>query len=200
MDDQEAKKNFVSGKFDYITPFYNQYHNNESLIEGLDSLLSSYDLSVNCIPFTSNTHPIEILPRISSRSRKIEILKKYDGIQLFQMIHRRKEDSGIKEEKGDFFIYQHPGYKNVYAALTIESNKFFRSAVLPFFKSLFPHVMMTFITHKRMRKLLEKFQIDNQFSKLIINRASHNFRLNGQGNGNGKQKKLSQWLVGLKWI
>ena len=102
MEDQDAKKDLISGKFDYITPFYNQHHNSKSLIEGLDSLLSLYDLSVNCIPFSSDTHPIEILPRISSKSRKIKILKKYDGIQLFQMIHRRREGSEIKEEKGDF--------------------------------------------------------------------------------------------------
>jgi hypothetical protein len=187
MIDERAKRNVISGKFDFITPFYNQNHNNKSLIEGLDSLLSSYDLNVKSIPFSSERHPSKLFREISSKSRKIKILKKYDGIQLFQMTHSYKEGSETKEEKGDFFVYEHPEYNKIYVALTIESNNFFRRGILPFFENLYPHITMTFITHKKLRKLLEKFQIENQFSDLIVTRASHKFRLNEEGEGKNKK-------------
>lgn len=186
MKSKSVKGNIRSGNFDFITPFYNQEQNNKSLIEGIDSLLGSYELNVKSIPFSSNRHPAEWFPKISNKSRKIRILKKYDGIQLFQMTYSYKEGNEEKEEKGKFFIYEHPEYNKVYVAITIESSNFFRRAMLPFFNGLFPHIIMTFITHKRLRKLLEKFQVENQFSKLIITRASQRFRFNEKG----KDKKV----------
>jgi hypothetical protein len=176
----------IQGRFDYITPLYNQAHNNKSLVEGLDSLLSSYDLSVKVIPFSSDTHPVKLFPGIQGKSRKIKILKKYDGVQLLRMTYSYRDGTAIMEEDGDFFIYEHPGYNKVYVALTIESNQFFRRAMLPFFDSYFPQMMMTFISHKKLRKLLEKFQMENQFSNLIITHASHRLRFNGEG----KEKKI----------
>jgi len=179
----------IKGKFDHITPFYKQHHNNKSLIEELAKLLSSYrkaDLSVKVIPFSSDTHPIKLFPVISGRSRKIKILKKYDGVQLLRMTYSYRDGTDIMEEDGDFFIYEHPGYNKIYVALTIESNNFFRRAMLPFFDSHFPQMMMTFITHKKLRKLLETFQTENQFSKLLITHASHRFRFNEEG----KEKKI----------
>ena len=41
--------------------------------------------------------------------------------------------------------------------------------------------MKTFITHKKLRKLLETFQIENRFSKLLITHASQRFRFNEEG-------------------
>jgi hypothetical protein len=193
MVDQRAKKNLISGKIDFITPFYNQHHNNKSLIEGLDSFLGSYDLSVKAIPFSSDSHPVKLFPEISGRSRRIKILEKYDGVQLLRMTHSYKEGGELKEEEGDFFVYEHPEYNKVYVALTIESNNFFRRAVLPFFDSHFPQMMMTFITHRKLRKLLETFQLENQFSNLIITHASHRCRFNEKG-------KPEKEVPGITWF
>ena len=123
MVDQEVKKNLLKGKFDFITPFYNQPHDNKSLVEGLDSLLSSYDLSVKSIPFSSDTHPSKFFTGIQEKLRKIKVLRTYAGVQLFRLTHSYKEGSEIKEEEGDFFVYENPGYDNVYVALTLESTK-----------------------------------------------------------------------------
>lgn len=183
----------TNGKFDHITPFYNQPHNNKSLVEGLDSLLSSYDLSVKAIPFSSDTHPVDLFPGIPGRSRKIKILKKYDGVQLLRMTYSYRDGTDKMEEDGDFFIYEHPGYNKIYVALTIESNNFFRRAMLPFFDSHFPQMMMTFITHKKLRKLLETFQMENQFSNLIITHASHRCRFNEKG-------KTEKEVPGITWF
>ena len=181
METNGVRSNLIPSRFDYITPFYNQGHDRKSLIDGVDSLLSSHDLAVKSIPFSSERHPSKLLVEIQSKSRDIKILKKYEGVQLYRMTYNCKEGNEIKEESGNFFILEHPDYNKVYVALTIESNDFFRRAMLPSFERLYPHVMMTFITHKRLRKLLEKFQVENQFSDLIITRASHKFRFNKKG-------------------
>jgi hypothetical protein len=70
--------------------------------------------------------------------------------------------------------------------------------MLPFFESLYPHLIMTFLTHKRLRKLLEKFQMDNQFTDLIINRASHKIRFNEKGEDKKEVPMVSWPKMGLK--
>ncbi|MDQ1350022.1 MAG: hypothetical protein QG657_323 [Acidobacteriota bacterium] len=193
MVDQGLEKNLLPGKFDYITPFYNQYHNNKSLVEGLDSLLNTSDLSVKSIPFSSDMPPVKLFPGIQGKSRQIKVLKKYDGVQLLRMTHRYKEDNELKEEEGNFFILEHPDYRNVYVLLTIESNNFFKRSILPLFDDHTPHMMMTFITHKRLKRFLEEFQEENQFSKLTITHASHRCRFNEKG----KSEKV---FPGISWF
>gem|GEM_PF-1451820 len=186
MINEGAKKELISGRFDYITPFYNQKHSNKGFVEDIDKLLGSYDLNVKSIPFTSDRLPTEWFPKISTKSRKIKVLKKYDGLQLFQMTYSYRDGNEEREGKGDFFIYEHPEYIKVYVAITFEPGDFFRRIMLPFFESLFPHIMMTFITHKKLKKLLENFKEENQFSSIIITRASQRFRFNEEG----KNKKI----------
>jgi hypothetical protein len=186
MINEGAKKELISGRFDYITPFYNQKHSNKGFVEDIDKLLGSYDLNVKSIPFTSDRLPIEWFPKISTKLRKIKVLKKYDGLQLFQMTYSYRDGNEEREEKGDFFIYEHPEYIKVYVSITFEPGDFFRRIMLPFFESLFPHIMMTFITHKKLKKLLENFKEENQFSSIIITRASQRFRFNEEG----KNKKI----------
>jgi len=181
METKGVRNNLIPGRFDFITPFYDQDHNRKSLIDGLDSLLLSHDLGVKSIPFGSERHPSKLLAEVRSKSRSIKLLKKDEGVQLYRMTYNSKEGNEIKEENGNFFVLEHPDYNKVYVALTIESNDFFRRAMLPFFEGLYPHVMMTFITHKRLKKLLEKFQVENHFSDLIITRASHKFRFYKKG-------------------
>lgn len=173
-------------KFDFITPLYNQHHDRNSLISSLDSLLASEYLSVRAIPFSSNTPPSELFSKITSSSRQVLLIKPNKGVQLFEMTYSFKKGKEEKKETGRFFVYQHQEYEKVYVALTIESSVFFTRALLPFIKSLYPQASMTFITHKRLRKLLEDFQIINQFSDIIITRASHRLRFEEEG----KHKKI----------
>ena len=172
-------------KIDFITPFYNQHHNHNSLISGIDAILTPENLCVRAIPFSSNKPPVEWFPKITS-NRKVSIIKTNEGIQLFELAYNFKEGKEQKKGTGRFFIYEHPEYKKVYVALTIEPSNFFNKALLPFMQSLYPQVIMTFITHKRLRKLLEEFQATNQFTDLIITRASHRLRFEEEG----KHKKI----------
>jgi len=175
-------------KFDFITPFYNKPHDHNSLINRLDSLLTSEYLSVRAIPFSSNIKPSELFPKITSNSKQVVLLKANKGVQLFELIYSFKDGTEEKKEKeaGRFFVYEHQEYENVYVVLTIESGNFYTKALLPFIKNLYPQASMTFITHKRLRKLLEEFKEKNQFTDIIITRASHRLRFTEEG----KHKKI----------
>ena len=173
-------------KIDFITPFYKQHHDRASLISGLDSLLNAEVLSVCAIPISSDRPTTETFPQIKSTSRKVTLLTADKNVQLYELTQTYKEEDVEKKEKGRFFIFDHPDYENVYVALTIESRGFYYRALWPFIKSLYPRVNTTFITHKRLQKLLEQFQINNDFSDLIITRASHRLRFEEEG----KHKKL----------
>lgn len=173
-------------KIDFITPFYHNQHDRKSFISGLDSLLNTEELYVKAIPFSCDKPPVEWFPHIKSSSRKITLVKTYEGIQLFELEHIYKEGKKEEKIKGCFFVYELQDYKEVYVCLTIESNKFFSRVLLPFIKHLYPKASMTFITHKRLKKLLEEFQIKNQFADLIITRASQRLRFEEEG----KHKKI----------
>ena len=174
-------------EFDYITPFYNQRHNRDSLIKSIDSLLASESvMSVRAIPFSCNKPPDTWFPKISTSSRNVSLIRTNEGVQLFELSYSFKDGKERIKESGYFFVYEHPEYEKVYVALTIESSTFFHRALLPFVKSLYPQGMMTFITHKKLRRLLEEFQIMNQFKDLIITRASYRLRFEEEG----KHKKI----------
>lgn len=192
MIDQDVKSKMKTGQFDFITPFYNLPHNNKSLIDGIDSLLSSYDLTVKAIPFSSYTHPAQFFRQNPGKSRKIKAIKTYDGVQLFRMSHIFKNGSDLKEEEEDFFVYENPGFENVYVVLTIAPIDFFRRSILPFFESNFPHLIMTFITNKKLKKLIETFKMGNQFSDLIVTHASQRCRFNEEGKEN-KEFPIVSW-------
>ncbi len=173
-------------RFDFITPFYGRHHNRESLINGIDSILATESLSVRAIPFSCDKPPIEWFPKIKGGSRHALLMNENEGVQLFELTHSFKNGEEEKQESGRFFIYEHSKYEKVYVALTVESNNFFNRVLLPFIQSLYPTVIMTFITHKRLRNLLEEFQATNQFTDLIITRASQRLRFEEEG----KHKKL----------
>lgn len=172
-------------KIDFITPFYNQHHNHNSLISGFDSLSATEGLYVRAIPFSSDKPPIDWFCKIIG-TRKVLLIKANEGVQLFELTYSFKEGKEEKKGTGRFFVYEHPEYKRVYVALTIEPSNFFNKALLPFIQGLYPQIIMTFITHKRLRKLLEEFQVTNQFTDLIITRASYRLRFEEEG----KHKKV----------
>lgn len=156
------------------------------MIQGIDSILTSKSLSVRAIPFSCDKPPIEWFPKIIGGSRHALLINENEGVQLFELTHSFKDGDEERKESGRFFIYEHPKYEKVYVALTIESSDFFRRVILPFIQGLYPTVIMTFITHKKLRNLLEEFQATNQFTDLIITRASQRLRFEEEG----KHKKV----------
>ena len=166
---------------DFVKPFYERSYNRTSIITGIDAILSSENIFVSAIPFSCDESPYEIFPEIEKSSRRAILINKNDDIQLFKLDYHFKNRESKKQDSGYFFIYKNKEYKNVYVALTIESSFFFTHALLPFIKSIFPRASLTFITHKRLKKLLLEFQINNQFTDLIITRASQRLRFEEAG-------------------
>jgi hypothetical protein len=168
-------------EIDFIAPFYSQKRNRDILIKSIDSLLASECLSVRAIPFGSEQPPIDWFVNKASTSRQLCLIAADEGVQLFQLTHYFRIGEEEKKETGRFFIYEHPEYRKVFVAITIESSNFFQRALFPFIQSLHPRAILTFITHKRLRKLLEQFRIINQFTDIIITRASYRIRLEDEG-------------------
>ena len=123
---------------------------------------------------------------MSRSSKHLSYINGNEEVQLFKLTFLPKERKDKKELSGRFFIYKHPEYEKVYVALTIEPTIFFHRGLLPFLQGLYPKVVLTFITHKRLRKLLEDFKTNYHFTDLIITRASYRLRFVEEG----KHKKI----------
>lgn len=161
---------------DFISLLYEKPHTRESLLNDLSSISSSEELLIRAIPFSTDI-PIENWSsRLELKTKRIERLRKMDGIHLFELRYfpRRKNDLGIK---GKFFVYEHPEYPKVFVAITIEEGEFYTKVFLPFFKSLYPLVSMTFVTHKRFKNLIEAFQVESGLEELEITRSSEKWRI-----------------------
>ena len=175
-------------KINFITPFYSQSHDHKSLINGLDSISNSEKIFISAIPFYSSKPPIEFFQRVRGNSRNISLIKANEDVQLYELKYSYRKGPEKKEESGRVFVYENPEYKKVYVSFTIESNKFFREALLPLIQNNHPRLIMTFIKHKKLMKLLKSFQIDNDFTDIIINRASYRLRF--------EDKKI---VPGINW-
>lgn len=172
-------------KFDFLTPFYKRTHSPDTLIKEIDSLLGQDVQSVRAIPFYCDKQPKELFSKYSSKTIKVNLVNENKQNQLFQL---NILDPSIEKDKisGYFFVYEHLEFKNVYVILTIESSEFYNKYLYPLLKKLYPSIVMTFISHRKLRHILEAFQIKNQLSHINITRASHQFRLEEEG----KQRKV----------
>ena len=164
-------------KLDFITPFYNEKHNQNTFVKKLDSLLASEDVDVRAIPFGSLHNPVALFDGYDHGSRNVRLLKTGTGVSLFELTYLYKENDKDRKAKGRFFVYEHPQYPSVYAAVTLEDSSFYLRGLLPFIQGQYPKIIQTFITHKKLRRLLEEFKTSNGFSELTIVRASQRFRI-----------------------
>lgn len=164
------------GSFDFVEKFYEQDHSRENFIEAIDALLSEKNLSVSAIPFYSHLSPDEYFPT-KQKTREISLEKQYDGYSFFNLTYSYKLNKEVQKASGKFFVYNHPEYPKVCVALTIEPSRFLQKALLPYLKSMYPKVVTTFITNKRLRKLMTTFREEQQFNELVVTQANHRFRI-----------------------
>lgn len=163
------------GKIDYISAFYNTAHNRDSLIKGIASLLPSEKLTAHAIPFGSITSLKNSLLTSETLRNRLSLIKDTPGVQLYKLIYDDKKSYDRKS--GQFFIYEHPEYENIFCAISIEGSDFYHDALLPFFLNRHSNILLTFIGHKKLKKLLDDFQSRYQFERIIITRASYRLRL-----------------------
>jgi hypothetical protein len=170
-------------RFDFIKAFYDGSHTRDSIVADVDSILASRprELKVTAIPFSTARKPKVHFPAVVSDSRKVTLTSSADGLHQFDLRYTFKEGSHKQSESGRFFVYEHPAYPNVYVAITIEVGGFVRRGLLPFLRTQFPDVVVGFIPHARLKRLLGGFRANYEFSELIITRATQRLRLPEEG-------------------
>jgi hypothetical protein len=170
-------------RFDYVSEFYNVRHAPIDFVNEVSSLLSAEYLDARIIPFGCEYESIDWFAGISTKNRKVELVWKIERLSFFRLSYTYRDKGEINNKQGYFFILQDENFSNVFIAITIEKSDFYRRALLPLIKSLYPRILMTFITHKKLRHLLERFQGEGDFDNLVITRASQRlrFQLDNQG-------------------
>jgi hypothetical protein len=163
------------GKIDYISAFYNRDHNRDSLIRGIASLLLSEKLTAHAIPFGSRTSLKNLLLSNEALKNRLSLVKDSSGVQLYKLYYSDKDS--FERKSGHFYIYEHPEYENIFCAITIAGSDFYHDALLPFFQKRHLNILLTFLSHRKLKYLLDEFQLKYQIKKIVITRASCRLRL-----------------------
>jgi hypothetical protein len=168
---------------DYIAAFYAERHSPETIVREVDALLSGQPLSVRAIPFGCDMATLDWLDGRTSGERQLQILYQDGRLTSFQLNYSFLDRGRQKKASGRFYTLQDDQYPNVFVALTVEPTEFYNRALLPLLRGFYPKLLMTFITHKKLRRLLEKFQAEGEYSELVITRASQRLRYEEGGRG-----------------
>jgi hypothetical protein len=126
------------------------------------------------LAFSSAQHPREWASDMFSK-RKLEVVTDSNNVTLFHLAQIGYDPSAGRE--GKFFIYEHPEYKSVYVAITLESADFFNRLLVPFITQRYPRVFMTFISHRHLRQLINDFREITKSREIVVKRASLKLRL-----------------------
>jgi hypothetical protein len=162
--------------FDFVTAFYEGNHKPETIVREIDKVLASKQAVARAIPFGCELGSVVWLDGRNDGNRQTRLVYRKRTLSCFQLDYSFKEQGRTKKSSGRFFIIQDDEYSNVFVALTIESTQFFNRALLPLLNSQYPKAMMTFITHRKLQRLLEEFQTEGGYNDLVITRASQRLR------------------------
>jgi hypothetical protein len=170
-------------RFDFVKAFYESSHTHGSIVGDIDAVLGSRprELKVTAIPFTTARTPPTDFPTLVGKSRSVTLVSTTQGLHLFELKYVYKEGLRKRTDSGRFFVYVHPSYPHVFAALTLEPSTFVRRGLLPFLRNQFPHVVVGFVPHARLKRLLGEFRANYEFTDLIITRATQRLRLPEEG-------------------
>ena len=161
---------------DYLSAFYGQTHTRETLPGAIEGVIDAHRVAARALPFYSHVAPGEFLRR-SLAGWQCHVEEMGPGVQLYTGTAPFKDPDGERQRKRVFFfVYDHSEYPNVYVLLTLEDSRTFAS-LRAAIEGAFPTVITTFITHRRLERLMESFQSQNNLSRLVIKRASCRLRL-----------------------
>lgn len=168
---------------DFIKAFYERPHTATSIVAEVDSVLGSRprEIKATAIPFSTARIPSVDFVGQTSKTRKIKLLKDSEGIHLFELKYTYKDGKHKRRDSGKFYVYEHPTYRHVFVAISIEEGSFVRRGLIPFLRNQFPHVVVGFLPQARLNRLLSEFRADHEFSELIISRATQRLRLPEEG-------------------
>jgi hypothetical protein len=156
-------------EFDYLKAFYSSQHDEGSLIEGIDSLLHTYNkLQAKVFPCYIDKRFFEALHERPG----FRILSKKANITLFEYSRTIKSIKNPETLIGKFFTVANTDFENIYTVITIDDADFFSKGVINFFLNQYPRVSLTFVTHKKIHKLLTNFRDNNYLRDFKIIKAS----------------------------
>ena len=109
-------------ELDFLKVFYEKLRGRDSFVADIDAVLSALpqEVKVTSIPFSTSNSPAADFPLVRSDKRKVTLLRRFEGLQLFELRFTYEDADHKRTETGKFFVFEHPTYANVYAAITIE--------------------------------------------------------------------------------
>ena len=168
------------GNMDFAESLYKGTWTRDELIRNIDSIVSAMEIPVRAFPFSTVRNPEEEFPAASGAKRSVDIVRKTSEVMLFQISYNAGPTKPGQREHGKFYVYRHPVNSAVYVALTIEKGEFVKEQLVPMLRALYPRVNMTFISHKKLREILNAFKTKSGFSDITVTRTSHRSRLTGE--------------------
>ena len=162
--------------FDFLDTFYLAKHDQAGLLSDLSRVLASEAADVRLIPFGCESESVDWFDHRVKGNRAATLLKKEDRLYEFRLDYTFTQTGQTHNKSGRFFVLQHPEYPKVFVAVTIESSIFFDKGLMPFLGGLYPNVLLTFITNKRLQRLIEEFKAAGDYQTLVITRASQRLR------------------------
>lgn len=160
----------------FLDAFYRAKHDQAGLLNELGGILASESAAVRLIPFGCEGESVEWFDHRAKGNRHTTLVHQQDRLSEFRLDYTFTQHGQERSKSGRFFVLQHPEYPKVFVALTIEPSIFFDKALMPFLGGLYPKVLLTFITHKRLKLLIEQFKTDGGYQDLVITRASQRLR------------------------
>ena len=165
-----------NGKIRLLSCVLQPEHTPDGLLREFDSLLATEETDVRIIPFGCETASIEWLDNRISGDKHVTLLRQQGRLSEFRLDYAFTESGHKRQGHGRSYVLQHAEYPKVFITLTIEPSHFYHRALLPLLQSAYPKILMTFITHKKMRRLLETFKGEGGYTDLVIARASQRLR------------------------
>jgi hypothetical protein len=160
----------------FLDAFYRAKHDQAGLLSDLGGILASESAAVRVIPFGCEDESVEWFDHRAKGNRHATLIHRQDRLSEFRLDYTFTLDGRERCKSGRFFVLQHPEYPKVFVALTSEPSIFFERALMPFLGGLYPKILLTFITHKRLKRLIEEFKATGRDQDLIITRASQRLR------------------------
>lgn len=162
--------------FDFIENFFENLPDSSNLFSALDGAVNYSDSNlISVIPFGSERPFEEIIERHRSPHRRISKVKDNGGVELYRLAHINPKTKKIDRE-GNFILYSMPNASYTKLAITLDDGEFFHKDLKPYFKSLYPDVIYTFIKSKKLKLLIDEFKLKNDLTDIKIRRASHILR------------------------
>lgn len=152
---------------DFLSLFYAESHNRESLLSSIDSLLGTERLRLTLVPYASQYSLSECF-KVAGPTRNFSILTSSESATLIELVFRSRETDALR---GMFFVFEHPSFSGVFIMATLESAEFVRRALLPFFEHN-PRIYLTFLRHDYLHTLLTRLQEAREYTELVVARAS----------------------------